>query len=111
MLTLGANSTYTGATTISAGALRLVAGEHAAESLLWPAVQRLRLDYPDITVEIDVDNGMTDIVAERYHAGVRLGEQVDRDMIAVPVSPAMRMAVVGAPSYFAQRPMPRAPQA
>ncbi len=93
-----------------AGALRLVAGEHAAESILWPAVQRLRRDYPDIAAEIDVDNGMTDIVAERYHAGVRLGEHVDKDMIAVPISPEMRMALVGAPSYFAQRPMPRSPQ-
>lgn len=93
-----------------AGALRLVAGEHAAESILWPAIQRLRLDYPDIAAEIDVDNGMTDIVAQRYHAGVRLGEHVDKDMIAVPVSPNMRMALVGAPSYFTQRPMPLTPQ-
>jgi DNA-binding transcriptional LysR family regulator len=93
-----------------AGALRIVAGEHAAEAILWPAVQRLRLDYPDITAEIDVDNGMTDIVTERYHAGVRLGEQVDKDMIAVRIGPDMRMAVVGAPAYFAQRPIPRSPQ-
>jgi len=93
-----------------AGAIRLVAGEHAAETILWPAVQQLRGAYPDIAVEIDVDNGMTDIVSERYHAGVRLGEQVDKDMIAIPISPAQRMAVVGAPSYFAQRPMPRVPQ-
>lgn len=93
-----------------AGALRIVAGEHAAEAILWPAVLRLRQDYPDITAEIDVDNGMTDIVAERYHAGVRLGEHVDKDMIAVPISPDMRMALVGAPSYFAQRPAPLSPQ-
>ena len=93
-----------------AGALRLVAGEHAAEAILWPAVQKLRLDYPDITAEIDVDNGMTDIVAERYHAGVRLGEHVDKDMIAASIGPELRMAVVGAPSYFAGRSLPRAPQ-
>ena len=93
-----------------AGALRLVAGFHAAETVLWPAIQRLRLDYPDISAEIDADNGITDIVAEWYHAGVRLGEQVDKDMIAVRIGPDMRMAVVGAASYFAKHPMPRVPQ-
>lgn len=93
-----------------AGALRLVAGDHAAETILWPAVEKLRRDYPDITAEIDVDNGLTDIVAGRYHAGVRLGERVDKDMIAVRISPDLRMAVVGAPSYFADRPKPRHPK-
>jgi DNA-binding transcriptional LysR family regulator len=93
-----------------AGALRLAAGDHAAETLLWPAVERLRRAYPDITVEIDVDNGLTDIVAGRYHAGVRLGERVDKDMIAVRISPDLRMAVVGAPSYFADHPKPRQPK-
>ena len=87
-----------------------MAGFHAAETVLWPAIQRLRLDYPDISAEIDADNGITDIVAERYHAGVRLGEQVDKDMIAVRIGPDMRMAVVGAASYFAKHPMPRVPQ-
>ena len=67
-------------------------------------------DYPDIKVEIIVDYGLTDIVAERYDAGVRLGEQVAKDMIAVRIGPDMRMAVVGAPSYFARRPMPKKPQ-
>jgi DNA-binding transcriptional LysR family regulator len=93
-----------------AGALRLVAGFHAAETVLWPAVRRLRLDYPGITAEIEADNGITDIVAERYHAGVRLGEQVDKDMIAVRIGPDMRMAVVGAPLYFAKRPAPLEPR-
>lgn len=93
-----------------AGALRLAAGDHAAETILWPAVEKLRRTYPDITVEIDVDNGLTDIVTGRYHAGVRLGESVDKDMIAVPISPDQRMAVVGAPSYFAQHPKPRLPK-
>jgi DNA-binding transcriptional LysR family regulator len=93
-----------------AGTLRLAAGDLAAEEILWPAVQKLRRDYPDITVEIDVDNGLTDIVAGRYHAGVRLGESVDKDMIAVPISPDLRMAVVGAPSYFARHPKPRLPK-
>jgi DNA-binding transcriptional LysR family regulator len=93
-----------------AGALRLAAGDHAAETVLWPAVEKLRRAYPDITVEIDVDNGLTDIVAGRYHAGVRLGERVDKDMIAVRISPDLRMAVIGAPSYFADRPKPRQPK-
>jgi DNA-binding transcriptional LysR family regulator len=93
-----------------AGAIRLVANDHAAENILWPAVKRLQRDYPDITIEIDVDNGLTDIVAGRYHAGVRLGERVDKDMIAVRISPDLRMAVVGAPSYFAHHPKPRAPK-
>ena len=93
-----------------AGAVRLVAGEHAAEAILWPAVQRLQRKFPDISVEITVDNGLTDIVAERFHAGVRLGEQVEKDMIAVRIGPDMRMAVVGAPSYFERRRPPRRPQ-
>lgn len=93
-----------------AGALRLAAGDHAAETILWPAVEKLRRDYPDITAEIDVDNGLTDIVGGRYHAGVRLGERVDKDMIAVRISPDLRMAVVGAPSYFKTHPKPRLPK-
>ena len=93
-----------------AGAIRITAGEQAAESILWPAVAKLLPDYPDLRIEIVVDQGLTDIVAERYDAGVRLGEQVARDMIAVRIGPDMRMAVVGAPSYFANRPKPRTPQ-
>lgn len=93
-----------------AGTVRITAGEDAAQTILWPALERLLPDYPDITVEIVVDYGMTDIVAERYDAGVRLGEQVAKDMIAVPIGPEMCMAVVGAPSYFASRMSPRTPQ-
>jgi len=93
-----------------AGTVRITAGEHSAETVLWPAIARLLPDYPDIRVEIIVDYGLTDIVAERYDAGVRLGEQVARDMIAVRIGPDMRMAVVGAPAYFTKRPKPRAPQ-
>jgi DNA-binding transcriptional LysR family regulator len=93
-----------------AGTIRITAGEHAAETILWPALQRLLPDYPDIKVEIVVDYGLTDIVAERYDAGIRLGEQVAKDMIAVRIGPDMRMAVVAAPSYFARRPRPRTPQ-
>ncbi|QKD02605.1 LysR family transcriptional regulator [Mesorhizobium loti] len=93
-----------------AGTIRITAGEHAADAVLWPAISRLLPDYPDIRVEIIVDYGLTDIVAERYDAGVRLGEQVARDMIAVRIGPDQRMAVVGSPAYFAKRPKPRSPQ-
>lgn len=93
-----------------AGTIRITAGEHAAEAILWPAVKKLLPGYPDIKVEIVVDYGLTDIVAERYDAGVRLGEQVARDMIAVRIGPDMGMAVVGAPSYFAKRQPPLSPQ-
>ncbi|MEK0081605.1 LysR family transcriptional regulator [Benzoatithermus flavus] len=92
------------------GTIRITAGEHAADTILWPALEKLLPDYPEIKVEIAVDNGLTDIVAGRFDAGVRLGEQVAKDMIAVRIGPDMRMAVVGAPSYFAQRPPPRTPQ-
>ena len=93
-----------------AGTIRITAGEHSAQAILWPALARLLPDYPDIKVEVIVDYGLTDIVAERYDAGVRLGEQVAKDMIAVRIGPDMRMAVVGAPAYFARRPPPRTPQ-
>jgi len=72
-----------------AGTIRITAGEHAAESILWPAVSRLLPQYPDINVEIVVDYGLTNIVAERYDAGVRLGEQVAKGMIAVRIGPDM----------------------
>jgi DNA-binding transcriptional LysR family regulator len=93
-----------------AGTIRITTGEHAAESALWPALERLLPDYPDIKVEVAVDYGLADIVAQRYDAGVRLGEQVAKDMIAVRIGPDMRMAVVGAPSYFERRKRPRIPQ-
>src|SRR4051794_21787286 len=92
------------------GTVRLTSGEHPAHTVIWPALKKLLPDFPDIQVEIIIDYGLTDIVAERYDAGVRLGEQVAKDMIAVPIGPEMRMAVVGAPSYFAHRPAPKAPQ-
>jgi DNA-binding transcriptional LysR family regulator len=93
-----------------AGSIRITAGEHGADSILWPALAKLLPQYPDIKVEIIIDYGLTDIVAERYDAGVRLGEQVAKDMIAVRIGPDMRMAVVGSPSYFARRSMPKKPQ-
>jgi DNA-binding transcriptional LysR family regulator len=92
------------------GTIRITAGEHAAEAILWPALAKFLPRYPAIKVELIIDYGLTDIVAERYDAGVRLGEQVAKDMIAVRIGPDFRMAVVGAPSYFATRPKPKNPQ-
>jgi len=93
-----------------AGSVRITAGEHAAVAVIWPAIETLLPDYPDIKVEIVIDHGFTDIVAERFDAGVRLGEEVDKDMIAVPIGPEMRMAVIGTPSYFSRHPKPLTPQ-
>jgi DNA-binding transcriptional LysR family regulator len=93
-----------------AGTIRITAGEHPAISLLQPALRRFLPEYPDITVEIIVDYGLTDIVAAGYDAGVRLGEQVAKDMIAVRIGPEMRMAIVGSPSYFEKHPPPKTPQ-
>src|SRR5260370_4694806 len=93
-----------------AGTIRITTGEHAAEAVLWPALAGLLPRYPDIKVELTTEYGLTDIVAERYDAGVRLGEQVAKDMIAVRIGPDFCMAVVGAPSYFATRARPKKPQ-
>jgi DNA-binding transcriptional LysR family regulator len=92
------------------GTIRITAHDHAVRSVLWPALARLLPDYPDIKVEIVIDYGLTDIVAERYDAGVRSGEMVAKDMVAVRIGPDMSSAVVGAPSYFVQRPRPKTPQ-
>lgn len=92
------------------GTVRIAAGEHSAQWLLWPVIARLLPDYPDIAIEIVVDNGLTDIVAQRLDAGVRLGEQVARDMVAVRIGPDLRMAVVGTPGYFKRHPKPKTPQ-
>jgi DNA-binding transcriptional LysR family regulator len=93
-----------------AGTIRITTGEHAAQAVLWPALTGLLPRYPDIKVELTIDYGLTDIVAERYDAGVRLGEQVAKDMIAVRIGADFCMAVVGAPSYFERRPKPKQPQ-
>lgn len=93
-----------------AGTIRITAGEHAVYSVLQPGLERLLPDYPDINVEIIADNGMIDIVAQGFDAGVRLGEQVARDMIAQRIGPDLRMAVVGAPAYFKRHPPPTTPQ-
>jgi len=92
------------------GTIRITAHDHAVRAVLWPGLARLLPDYPDIKVEVVVDYGLTDIVAERFDAGVRSGEMVAKDMVAVRIGPDMRSAVVGAPSYFAKRPRPRIPQ-
>lgn len=92
------------------GVIRITSAEHAAQTILWPKLARFLPQYPDIQVEIVTDYGLTDIVAERYDAGVRLGEQVAKDMIAVRIGPDLRMAVVGAPSYLAGRTRPTMPQ-
>jgi DNA-binding transcriptional LysR family regulator len=93
-----------------AGTIRITTGEHAAQAVLWPALTTLLPRYPDVKVELAIDYGLTDIVAERYDAGVRLGEQVAKDMIAVRIGADFRMAVVGAPSYFETKPKPKKPQ-
>jgi DNA-binding transcriptional LysR family regulator len=92
-----------------AGRLRITAGEHAAITVLQPVLEKLLPGNPDLHIEIIVDYGLTDIVAENFDAGVRLGEQVAKDMIAVRVGPDMRMAVVGSPDYFARHTRPRTP--
>ena len=93
-----------------AGTIRITAIDYVADTILWPKLAKLLREYPDIKVEMIIDYGLTDIVAQRYDAGVRLGEQVAKDMIAVRIGPDMRMAVVGAPSYFAKRSEPKTPQ-
>ncbi|MDB6108017.1 MAG: LysR family transcriptional regulator [Gammaproteobacteria bacterium] len=93
-----------------AGAIRITAGDHAIHSVLWPKLAKFLPRYPDIKVEIVIDYGLTNIVAERYDAGVRWGEQVAKDMIAVRVGPDVRFALVGAKSYFAKRSAPNTPQ-
>ena len=93
-----------------AGTVRITTGQHAADSILWPALMRFLPDYPDVKVELTLDQGLTNIVTERYDAGVRLGEQVERDMIAVRIGPEVRLVVVGAPLYLAERPVPESPQ-
>ncbi|MFP3890612.1 LysR family transcriptional regulator [uncultured Ralstonia sp.] len=92
-----------------AGTLRITTAEHAADTVLWPKLETFLPSYPDIRVEISVDYGLTDIAAERFDAGVRLGDQVAKDMIAVRIGPDLRTAVVGAPGYLARRPPPQTP--
>lgn len=89
--------------------MRITAVEHAAETLLWPKLAPLLRNYPDINIEILSDYGRKDIVAERFDAGVRLGEQVDKDMISMPLAADSHFAVVGAPAYFTDKNRPLTP--
>ena len=91
------------------GTIRITTSEHAALTILQPALARLMTTHPDIAVEVSVDHGLTDIVAERFDAGIRLGEHLAQDMIAVPISPPLRMAVVGSPTYLAHYGHPETP--
>ncbi|WP_350446382.1 LysR family transcriptional regulator [Pseudomonas solani] len=92
-----------------AGSVRISASEHAANNILWPKLLKVLPDYPDIKVEITVDYALSDIVAQRYDAGVRLGDQVAKDMIAIPIGPQLHMAVVASPDYFRKYPLPATP--
>ncbi|MDQ2821951.1 MAG: LysR family transcriptional regulator [Pseudomonadota bacterium] len=91
------------------GTIRVTTGKHAADTVLWPALAELLPRHADIHVEVSVDNNYVDIVAERFDAGIRLGEQLERDMVGIPIGPPLRMAVVGSPAYFAQHGRPQAP--
>jgi len=93
-----------------AGKIRITTAEHATTTVLWPALERLLIKHPDIHVELSLNSGFTDIVAERFDAGVRLGEAIAKDMVAVRIGPDLRMAVIGAPAYFKKRAIPRTPQ-
>jgi DNA-binding transcriptional LysR family regulator len=93
-----------------AGTIRITAADYAVDTILWPKLTKFLRQYPDIKLEIIIDYGLTDIVAQRFDAGVRAGEQVAKDMIALRIGPDIRMAVVGAPSYFKSRSEPKKPQ-
>ncbi|MGO9817867.1 MAG: LysR family transcriptional regulator [Acidocella sp.] len=92
-----------------AGTIRITSTEHAAATRLWPVLAGFLPHYPDIKVELSIEAGLTDIVAERFDAGVRLGEQVEKDMVAVRIGPDLRMAAVAAPAYLARHPAPQTP--
>jgi DNA-binding transcriptional LysR family regulator len=92
-----------------AGTIRITTSEHAATTVLWPALEKFLPNYPHIHVELSIDSSLTDIVTERFDAGVRLGEALAKDMVAVRIGPDLRMAIVGSPDYFATRPVPRTP--
>ncbi|RWA69655.1 MAG: LysR family transcriptional regulator [Mesorhizobium sp.] len=92
------------------GTVRITLSDHALQSTVWPKLKPVLRDYPDLRVELYSDNGMRNIVEERFDAGVRLGESVDKDMIAVRIGPDWRLVAVASPDYFARRPAPRTPQ-
>ncbi len=92
------------------GTIRITTSEHAANTVLWPALERFLPDYPDVHVELSIDSGLADIVSDRFDAGVRLGEALAKDMVATRIGPELRMAVVGSPEYLANHPAPLTPQ-
>lgn len=91
-----------------AGTVRITTHDHASSTVLWPKLAKMLPDYPDVNVEISINYGLTDIVGERFDAGIRSGDMVAKDMVAVRIAPDMRMTVVGSPSYFKRRPPPQA---
>jgi DNA-binding transcriptional LysR family regulator len=93
-----------------AGTLRISTHDHAANTIIWPKLSKLLPDYPELTVEVLINYAFIDIVAERFDAGVRLGDQVAKDMIAVRIGPDIRMAVVGSPAYLAGKALPQSPR-
>ncbi|WP_028967958.1 LysR family transcriptional regulator [Sphingomonas phyllosphaerae] len=93
-----------------AGTIRITTSEHAANTVLWPIIERFLPDYPDIHVELSINSGLADIVTDRFDAGVRLGESVAKDMIATRIGPDLRMAVIASPEYLARNPAPLTPQ-
>ncbi len=92
-----------------AGTVRITSGDHVLRTVLLPRLTPLMHDYPDIHIEFDVSYGLRDIVADRFDAGVRLGEEIDKDMVAVPIGPNLRMAAVASPGYWAAHPPPKVP--
>ncbi|WP_175839374.1 LysR family transcriptional regulator [Burkholderia anthina] len=93
-----------------AGLVRITATDHAIDSVVWPKLRKVLRQYPDIRVEMTVDYGLTNIVEDRYDIGIRFGDQVAKDMIAVRISPDIRMAIVGSPSYLEGRTLPKSPE-
>ena len=92
------------------GTVRITTSDHAARTILWPALERFLPNYPDVHVELSIDSSLSDIVADRFDAGVRLGEALAKDMIAVRIGPELRMVVIGSPTYLARAGVPRTPQ-
>jgi DNA-binding transcriptional LysR family regulator len=93
-----------------AGTIRVTVDEHGFNSALWPALRTMLPNHPGIKVEVAIENGFTDIVAQRFDAGVRLGGSVAKDMIAMPIGPQLRMVTVAARAYLKNKPLPRKPQ-
>lgn len=93
-----------------AGSVRITTGDHVLRTILLPKLLPVMHRYPDVRIEFDVSYGFRDIVADRFDAGVRLGESIDKDMVAMPISPKLRMAAVASPSYFGKHPVPKVPE-